>query len=89
MFLEQRAKLIQDFTQQQLTYTEGRVKVEEIKTQMHEISLSDEEQAKMEKQLALALCNLHSQLLQCTKAYLALQQLVQDILKQETVSGAG
>jgi hypothetical protein len=72
-----------------MTYTEGRVKVEEIKTQVHEMSLSEEEQAKMEKQLALALCNLHSQLLQCTKVYLSLQQLVQDILKQETVSSAG
>jgi hypothetical protein len=71
-----------------MTYTEGRVKVEEIKTQVHEMSLSEEEQAKMEKQLALALCNLHSQLLQCTKVYLSLQQLVQDILKQETVSSA-
>lgn len=89
MFLEQRAKLIQDFSQQQLIYTEGRVKVEEIKSQMHEISLSEEEQAQMEKQLAFALCSLHSQLLQCTKAYLALQQLIQDILKQETVSSAG
>lgn len=69
-----------------MTYTEGRVKVEEVKAQVHETSLSEEEQIKLEKQLALALCNLHSQLLQCTKVYLSLQQLVQDILKQETVS---